>query len=160
MRLSLLLLVPALVCAVLAQQPAAGSSSAPASPSASASASASQVESAAGSAVVATSIFTTTLSRGQARPSDAPASGSVYATYALYITTLSASPSSSSSASASSAAASAEPTHTHDPSTDGLPLDTHIDGAFGVLGVLLIASGLALAIFGPSIRWLFCFVTG
>ena len=41
-----------------------------------------------------------------------------------------------------------------------LPLDTHIDPAFGVLGVWLIASGAVMAFWGVKSRWTTVFISG
>ncbi|UZJ51441.1 hypothetical protein CBS101457_000761 [Exobasidium rhododendri] len=102
-----------------------------------------------------TSVFATTLTSGQARPSSAPSSQSIFLATA---TVTSAIPTPTSSTSSTSNLPTA--TSTTVPSEQTLPLHTTIDPAFGILGALLILSGLALAFIGHRSRWLICLISG
>lgn len=142
---------------VLAQQPPAPSR-APATPLNATSAS----PAASPSVVVVTSIHVTSLLPNQPRPSGAPSGVRVYTTFDLILSTVQPSNTSSAVSSASSATAPsalASPPQQAKPAPT-LPLDTRVDAAFGVLGVLLLLSGVAYAGLGQRIRWFQCFVTG
>jgi hypothetical protein len=111
-----------------------------------------------------TSIFATTLTSGQHRPSGAPSSQSVFLTTATITSTfLPPSPSSTVSPSPSTVPSSTNATQPIEPEPkgeEGLPLHTIIDPAFGILGALLIISGLVLAFIGHRSRWLVCLISG
>lgn len=149
-------LLPSLVLAQTQQPPAP--SPAPVTPLNATSAS----PTASPSVVVVTSIHVTSLLPNQPRPSGAPSSVRVYTTFDLILSTVQPSNTSSAVSSASSATAPsalASPPQQAKPAPT-LPLDTRLDAAFGVLGVLLLLSGVAYAGLGQRIRWFQCFVTG
>ncbi|CEH17126.1 hypothetical protein CBOM_03193 [Ceraceosorus bombacis] len=86
------------------------------------------------------------------RPTGAPSTGSVWATYTIYTTTLS--PSSTASTSAPTPSSTADGDAGMAASSDDLPLNTRIDAAFGVLGVVMIITGGALAVRASRSRWI------
>ncbi|EPQ32324.1 uncharacterized protein PFL1_00520 [Pseudozyma flocculosa PF-1] len=109
---------------------------------------------------------TTTLSRGQALPSSltrsASRSGSVY--FIPVVTTLPPASSSAATVSASSTSSAAPsataPAAAASSTSQKLPLNTEIDPAFGVLGALLLITGLPMTFYGHRNRWSSYFIAG
>ncbi|KAN0066173.1 hypothetical protein ACQY0O_000267 [Thecaphora frezii] len=113
--------------------------------------------------VLSTYTFTTTLSRGQALPtnlaSSASRSGSIY--FIPLVTTLPPSSTVPSSTSITPPSSTAAATSTPIPSAKTtLPLDTKLDPTFGVLGALLLITGLPMTFYGHRNRWSSYFIAG
>ena len=114
------------------------------------------------------STITTTLSRGQSLPSSltasASSSGSVWfvpvMTAVPVTSTATATPTSTSSAPTASSTANATLSTSQGASASALPLHTIIDPAFGVLGAILIITGLPMAFYGHRNRWSSYFLSG
>ncbi|GAK62472.1 uncharacterized protein PAN0_001d0672 [Moesziomyces antarcticus] len=105
------------------------------------------------------STITTTLSSGQSLPTSLTASassnGSVW-----YIPVSTVVPVSQNATSTTSSAASATSPASVKATNTSLPLDTIIDPAFGVLGVILIGAGLPMGFYGHRNRWSSYFLSG
>ena len=158
-------LLAAQVCLAQGQQSTQPSSTTGVSGSAAPTSTASSTSVPASTTIVST--ITTTLSRGQSLPSSlaasASSSGSIY--YIPVITAVPVTSSATPTASSSSAAApatstSATPSALDKASSTALPLHTVIDPAFGVLGAILILTGLPMAFYGHRNRWSSYFLSG
>ncbi|PWN49379.1 hypothetical protein IE53DRAFT_147886 [Violaceomyces palustris] len=122
------------------------------------------------SVTLSTSTITTTLAAGQtAVPSRVTASashsGSVY--YIPTTVTVTPTPTSASLANSTQTTTSAAPASTTSAAPKmyhkgdlNLPLDTKVDPAFGVLGVVLLATGLPMTFYGHRNRWSSYFIAG
>ncbi|KAJ1030439.1 hypothetical protein NDA16_001348 [Ustilago loliicola] len=152
--------------ACLAQEPAQPSSTASVFGSTATPAPTNSSSTALPASTTVVSTITTTLSNGQSLPTSltalASSSGSVY-----YIPVLTAIPVSS-NATSTTASSSAAPSATGNatasaldkPTNTTLPLRTIIDPAFGVLGAILIISGLPMGFYGHRNRWSSYFLAG
>ncbi|PWZ02875.1 hypothetical protein BCV70DRAFT_7645 [Testicularia cyperi] len=158
---SALTLAALLSLPVIAQQPSSTASS----PGASITTAPSSANSTTQSSSTFISTITTTLSSGTSLPtsltSSASRNGSVWyipVITAVPITTTQSANATSTSVSAPSTATNAASTTT--PKATTLPLKTVIDPAFGVLGAILILTGLPMAFYGHRNRWSSYFLAG
>lgn len=150
----------------LAQEPAQPSSTASVSGSTATPAPTNSSSTASPISTAVVSTITTTLSSGQSLPTSltalASSSGSVY--YIPVLTAIPVSANATSTIAASTAAPSATGNATASaldkPTNTSLPLRTIIDPAFGVLGAILIVTGLPMGFYGHRNRWSSYFLAG
>ena len=102
-----------------------------------------------------TSIYATTLSSTQPRPSGAPSTQSVFLATDTFTSPIAPVPTTTLPSPSIDVMGPAPV-----PEQTALPLHTVIDPAFGILGALLIISGLLLAFIGHRSRWLICLLSG
>lgn len=154
------------VCLAQAQQPAQPSSTVSGSGGATTTANTASSTSIPASTTVVSTI-TTTLSRGQSLPTSLTASASSSSgVFYIPVTTVIPVAANATSTTASSTAAAPTTTATATASAldkspnNALPLHTIIDPAFGVLGAILILTGLPMAFYGHRNRWSSYFLSG